>query len=201
MTRIIAGTAKGRTLLVPRGGATRPTADKVREALFSRLEHGGWVEGAAVLDLYAGSGALGLEAASRGAERVLLVERAPAAVDACRRNAALLAAAGVGAAVAVRPGPVSSVLAGGTDLRYDLVLLDPPYDAGEQALAGVLAALVDGWLADDALVVLERSARSPVPGWPPGLEAEEERRYGETALWFGRTTALEPPEPALGSAP
>lgn len=192
MTRIIAGAAKGRTLLVPRSGATRPTADKVREALFSRLEHGGWVEGTRVLDLYAGSGALGLEAASRGAAEVLLVERAPAAVDACRRNAAVLASTGVDG-VAVRAGSVASVLTAGTDVRYDLVLLDPPYDAGEQALAGVLAALVDGWLADDALVVLERSTRSPRPGWPPGLEAEEDRRYGETALWFARTTPLATP--------
>jgi 16S rRNA (guanine966-N2)-methyltransferase len=193
VTRIIAGAGKGRSLLVPRGGATRPTADKVREALFSRLEHGGWLEGTRVLDLYAGTGALGLEAASRGAAEVLLVERAPAAVDACRRNAAALASTGVDG-VSVRAASVSSVLAGGTGVRYDLVLLDPPYDAGEQALAGVLAALVGGWLADDALVVLERGARSPRPTWPPGLEAEEERRYGETALWFARTTPLAPAE-------
>ncbi len=191
MTRIIAGAARGRSLVVPRSGATRPTSDKVREALFSRLEHGGWLAGTAVLDLYAGTGALGLEAASRGAAHVLLVEQAAAAVTACRRNAAALAAAGV-PGVAVRQGSVGGVLAAEPETRYDLALLDPPYDLAEASLAAVLARLAEAWLADDPMVVVERATRSPEPAWPAGLVREEHRRYGETALWLARRPAEEP---------
>src|ERR671933_2420185 len=108
VTRIVAGAAGGRRLRVPRG-ATRPTSDRVREALFSRLEHEVDLDGARVLDLYAGSGALGLEAASRGAAAALLVDSAPAAAAACRANAADLALPGV----AVRAAPVAAVLAAG----------------------------------------------------------------------------------------
>lgn len=181
MTRIVAGRARGRLLAVPRGGATRPTADRVREALFSRLEHEGVLEGARVLDLYAGSGALGLEAASRGAAHVVLVDSAPAAAAACRRNVASLGLDGV----AVRAQAVSAFLAGDAGAPYDLVLLDPPYDLPETALATVLGALVvHGWLAPGAVVVVERSARSPEPRWPTGLVRYAGRRYGETRLWF-----------------
>lgn len=196
MTRIIAGAAGGRSLVVPKNGATRPTADKVREALFSRLEHGGWLEGARVLDLYAGTGALGLEAASRGAAHVLLVENAPAAVTACRRNAALVASAGV-SGVEVRPSAVGAVLAQPPPARYDLALLDPPYDLAEAVLAGVLERLVRDWLVEDAMVVVERGARAPEPRWPgrddggPALVREEERRYGDTVLWLARRPVAE----------
>ncbi len=197
MTRIIAGAAGGRSLVVPRGGATRPTADKVREALFSRLEHGGWLEGTAVLDLYAGTGALGLEAASRGAAAVLLVENNPAAAAACQRNAALLASLGV-SGIEVRPSAVGAVLAGVPAARYDLALLDPPYDLAEATLATVLERLVQDWLVEDAMVVVERGARAPEPRWPrradggPALVREEERRYGDTVLWLARPPAAEP---------
>ena len=199
MTRIIAGAAKGRTLHVPDGEATRPTSDRAREALFSRLEHDGWLEGTRVLDLYAGTGALGLEAASRGAGSVLLVERAVPAVRCARRNAeALLSALSVAgttgataapAGVAVRAGSVGAVLAEGPGgAPYDLVLADPPYSATEDEVAAVLDALVGrGWLAPDALVVLERARRAPSPRWPSVLEALDVRRYGEAALWSART--------------
>ena len=181
MTRIVAGAAKGRTLVVPRGGATRPTSDRVREALFSRLDHEDVLAGARVLDLFAGSGALGLEAASRGAEHVLLVDSSQAAATVCRRNAATLGLA----QVQVRAQAVGSLLAGSPDGPYDLVLLDPPYSTAEQALADVLGRLVDGgWLAWHALVVVERSARGEEPAWPPGLRRVDERRYGETRLWY-----------------
>ncbi len=191
MTRIIAGAAKGRTLLVPPGEGTRPTSDRAREALFSRLEHDGWVEGSRVLDLYAGTGALGLEAASRGAAAVLLVERAQPAVRAARRNAHALAAAGA-TSVEVRAGPVTTVLAAGLEAvgaarPFDLVLADPPYDVDEVELGGVLDALTRGWLARDALVVVERGRRSPQPRWPAVLEPLDVRRYGEAALWSART--------------
>lgn len=183
MTRIISGTAGGRRIQTPTGASTRPTSDRVREALFSRLEHHGLLEGAHVLDLYAGSGALGLEAASRGAATVLLVEANKAAAKVIRAN---IAALGMTAARLVAD-TVERVLSAGPpgDTRMDLVLLDPPYDVGEEALANVLAALVEhGWLAEDAFVVVERSSRSPQPAWPAGLELSGERRYGETTMWF-----------------
>lgn len=184
MTRIVSGTAGGRTLQVPAGG-TRPTSDRVREALFSRLEHLGVVAGARVLDLYAGSGALGLEAASRGAADVVLVESAKPAAQVCRRNAVTL-----GLDAQVVPRRVQAYLADPPAAPADLVLLDPPYDTGEPDLAEVLAALTPH-LAPDAVVVVERSVRNAEPGWPAGLTRTDERRYGETVLWFAEPTASE----------
>lgn len=181
MTRIIAGLARGRTLVVPRGEATRPTSDRVREALFSRLEHEGVLDGARVLDLYAGSGALGLEAASRGAAHVLLVEQAKPALAACRRNIADLGLKGVEVVASAVDRALSAIALE----PYDVVLADPPYGLAEAALAGALTALVTGeWLAPGALVVVERSTRAPEPAWPSGLARFDERRYGETRLWF-----------------
>jgi len=183
MTRIISGTAGGRRLQTPPGSSTRPTSDRVREALFSRLEHRGLLEGASVLDLYAGSGALGLEAASRGAAQVLLVESHKAAAKVIRANVGVIGHPGV----RVVSDTVERALAAGppAGVRMDLVLLDPPYDVSEEALAAVLAALVEQqWLAPDAFVVVERSTRSPQPTWPEGLELSGEKRYGETAMWF-----------------
>jgi 16S rRNA (guanine966-N2)-methyltransferase len=191
VTRIVAGTARGRVLHVPRGAATRPTSDRVREALFSRLDHEGAVEGARVLDLFAGSGALGLEAASRGAAHVLLVDSAAAAVAACRRNVSALGLGGV----EVRRSTAAALLTSPLALPYDVVLLDPPYDLPESELTAALDALVEGgWLAEPAVVVVERSARSPEPAWPDGLLRFDDRRYGETRLWFAEPPA--PPEPA-----
>ena len=177
MTRIIAGVARGRRLETPRGAATRPTSDRVREALFGSLDARGVLEGAVVLDLFAGSGALGLEAASRGAEEVVLVDSAREAVAVARRNATTLGLAGV----RVVHAPVLRYLAGPGVPRTDLVLLDPPYALDEEALAGVLRA-VDG-VAPGALVVAERDGRSPEPAWPKGWEPEGARRYGDTVLW------------------
>jgi 16S rRNA (guanine966-N2)-methyltransferase len=183
MTRIISGSAGGRRLQTPPGSSTRPTSDRVREALFSRLEHRGLLEGTNVLDLYAGSGALGLEAASRGAALVLLVESHKAAVKVIRANVAVVGHPGV----RVLSDTVERALAAGppAGTRMDLVLLDPPYDVSEDALAAVLAALVEQqWLAPEAFVVVERSSRSTQPTWPEGLELSGEKRYGETAVWF-----------------
>ncbi|GAB2757755.1 16S rRNA (guanine(966)-N(2))-methyltransferase RsmD [Terrabacter koreensis] len=183
MTRIISGAAGGRRLQTPPGSSTRPTSDRVREALFSRLEHRGLLEGTNVLDLYAGSGALGLEAASRGARLVLLVESHKAAAKVIRANIGVVGHDGV----RLLADTVERALAAGppSGVRMDLVLLDPPYDVTEEALAAVLEALVDrGWLAPDAFVVVERSSRSPQPSWPEGLELSGEKRYGETAVWF-----------------
>lgn len=177
MTRIVAGTAGGRTIRVPASG-TRPTSDRVREALFSRLEHADALRDARVLDLYAGSGALGLEAASRGARTVVLVEAHRGAADVCRRNAAQLGLRDV-RVVAQR---VATYLAQ-ADGPVDLAFLDPPYDIGEQDLAATLAGLV-AVLDPSAVVVVERSVRSPEPDWPDGLVRTDHRRYGETVLWF-----------------
>ncbi|WP_030527939.1 16S rRNA (guanine(966)-N(2))-methyltransferase RsmD [Phycicoccus jejuensis] len=183
MTRIIAGTHGGRTLRTPPGAGTRPTSDRVREALFSALEARGAVRGAHVLDLYAGSGALGLEAVSRGARSCVLVESDRRAATVIAANVASLALRGV----RVVPTTVASALAGepGAEGPADLVLLDPPYDVGEDALASVLERLADGWLGDDGLVVVERSSRSPEPAWPTGLErVGKPRKYGETTVWL-----------------
>lgn len=169
---------------------TRPTSDRVREALFSRLDHAGVVAGATVWDLYAGSGALGLEAASRGAADVVLVEAARQAADVCRRNAAALGLRGV-RVVAQR---VAQFLDRATG-PVDLVLLDPPYDVAEPDLAAVLAAVAPHLVAD-AVVVVERSVRTPEPTWPQGLRRVTDKRYGETVLWFA-----EPFDEPGGAAP
>lgn len=179
MTRLIAGTAGGRTLRTPPGRGTRPTSDRVREALFSSLESRDAVRGVHVMDLYAGSGALGLEAASRGAAEVTLVESDRSAAAVIRSNASAL-----GLRATVLPMSVSSALEG-TARPLDLVFLDPPYNLAEESLTANLAALAErGWLADDALVVVERSKRSPEPTWPDALVPEKVKKYGETVLWF-----------------
>ena len=183
VTRIVAGQAGGRRLVVPRGDATRPTTDRVREALFSALAHDPGLEGAAVLDLCAGSGALGLEALSRGAEHVLLVESDKRAVAVLRRN---ITAVGLPGAH-VRQAPVAAVLGTPADRPYDVLLADPPYAMADEEVTGWLAAaLANGWLAPDATVVVERPARGGPFPWPEAMEATRERRYGETALHVAR---------------
>ena len=182
MTRIISGRAGSLTLEVPDAG-TRPTSDRVRESLFGALESADAIRGAAVLDLYAGSGALGLEAMSRGAARADLVEKAPRAASAVQRNAAR-----VGKAIA-RDAPIAvhrTSAAGYLQAPrgpFDLVFVDPPYDLPEQELTTVLALLVPT-LAQNAIVVVERAKRSPEPALPTGLTAERSKRYGDTTLWW-----------------
>ncbi len=183
MTRIIGGSAGGRKLKTPTGEATRPTSDRVREALFSALEAQlGSLHGLRFLDLYAGSGAVGLEAASRGAAAVTSVESD-------RRTAALVAenARALGFAVEVVAHPVARALAGRPSAAYDVVFLDPPYPLPDAEVVEALRLLVaGGWLADGAAVVVERSARSVEPAWPVGLGARRMKKYGETVLWYLR---------------
>ena len=180
MTRIVAGTAGGRSLRVPPKG-TRPTSDKVREALFSRLEHFDVVDGARVLDLYAGSGALGLEAASRGAAHVTLVDSARQAVDVCRHNVRELALP----AVDVVLDRVERFVAAPPVAAWDLVLLDPPYDVPEDVVDAVLEALAaPGVLSAGAIVVVERSKRSAAQTWPGSWEALTHKDYGDTSVWL-----------------
>jgi 16S rRNA (guanine966-N2)-methyltransferase len=166
---VVAGTFKGRRLVAPRGTRTRPTADRVREALFSML---GDVEGARVLDLYAGSGALGIEALSRGADSAVFVERDPHAVAAIRRN---LAAIGVEATVSRQD--VLRFLAG-ADGPFDLVFCDPPYDSASR-LAGPLAERLPALIAEDARIVTESDKRNPLQLPFPLLV---ERAYGDTRI-------------------
>jgi 16S rRNA (guanine966-N2)-methyltransferase len=188
MTRIVAGFAGSLTLTVPAKG-TRPTSDQVREALFSALDARDAIRDYRVLDLYAGSGALGLEAASRGARVVTLVENGFAASQACRKNAAAVQKAAPprsALSIAVSNQAVASFLAATPD-GFDLVFLDPPYDLPETELAANLLALAP-LLDPDALVVVERSSRSPEPAWGPGLRLERRKDYGDTTLWYAGAT-------------
>ncbi|KRB77241.1 16S rRNA (guanine(966)-N(2))-methyltransferase RsmD [Nocardioides sp. Root190] len=186
MTRIIAGRAGGRRLQTPPGDATRPTSDRVREALFSVLEaRVGSLQDLRFLDLYAGSGAIGLEGWSRGAAGVTFVESDRRTAELIRANAGT-----IGCDVAeVVARSVQTVLETGPAAPYDLVFSDPPYPLEDDVLTADLAALVaHGWLAEEAVVVVERSRRSPEPTWPEGLEPLAGKRrlkkYGETHLWL-----------------
>ena len=182
MTRIISGFAGSLTLAVPSTG-TRPTSERVREAIFSALEARDAISGCAVLDLYAGSGALGLEAASRGATRVTLVESGAQALKACRANGALLSKkAPFPLSVEVSGAPVQSFLESSRD-TWDLVFIDPPYELSNTDLARALVALVPR-LAPDAVVMLERASRDAAPVWPEGLELEKLKKYGDTAVYW-----------------
>lgn len=184
MTRVIAGTAGGRRLAVPAGRDTRPTSDRAREGLFSTvLALLGPLEGCRVADFFAGSGAVGLEALSRGADHSLLVESHARAAKVIGAN---IAALGLPGAVLLTDR-VERVVRRGCDAPYDLIFADPPYALGDEEVTRLLLALRDnGWLAEDALVVVERAGRGQGLVWPPGFTAERERRYGEAVLWYGR---------------
>jgi 16S rRNA (guanine966-N2)-methyltransferase len=185
MTRVIAGTAGGRRLAVPPGNGTRPTSDRAREALFSTWEAlSGPLAGCRVLDLYAGTGAVGLEALSRGAAHALLVEADPRALRTVRQNAAGLGLPGA----EVRSGRAEQTAAGPAPAHpYDLAFLDPPYDVPDAALREILLTLrAGGWLTPAALVTVERATRGGDFDWPGGFEGLRARRYGEATLWYGR---------------
>lgn len=182
MTRLIAGVAGGRRLAVPPSGV-RPTGDRAREGLFNSLGTLLDLDGAVVLDLYAGSGALGLEALSRGADEVVFVESGPRVLPVLHKNLAAVGLPG-GRVVA---GSVPTVVSGPAPARFDLVLADPPYATPVDEVLGVLAVLVaGGWLAPGAVVVVERSAREQPWEWPTPLAGLRDRRYGEALLRYGR---------------
>jgi 16S rRNA (guanine966-N2)-methyltransferase len=185
MTRIIAGVAGGRRLVTATGRATRPTSDRTREGLFGTvLAIRGQLAGAAVADLYAGSGAVGLEALSRGAAEVMLVESDARAAAVIRTNIAALGLSGA----RLVTGPVERVLAQGPAgaRPRDFVFADPPYALGDAELSAVLALLRDqDWLAPGALVAVERATRSGPLAWPTGYEPDRSRKYGEATLWYG----------------
>lgn len=189
MTRIIAGRAGGARLDVPRSG-TRPTSDRVRESLFGALEGTGLIEGAAVVDLYAGSGALGLECASRGAASVDLVERSKPAADVVKRNAEVVRRAMGSAAARMRVHPVAvRAFLRATAPGIDIAFLDPPYDLAPRELDDDLALLAP-LLTPGALVIVERATRSGAPDWAgAGLAPWREKGYGDTTLWWGEPAA------------
>lgn len=196
MTRIVAGIAGGTPLASVPGSGTRPTTDRVKEALFSRLESLDALLDARVLDLYAGSGSLGVESASRGAASVELVEYDARAATVCQRNASTINDVLGRKAVTVQRSKVESFLGRVTEAgvdRWDLVFMDPPYPLGELELTSVLAELGPN-LSTEAVVVVERSSRSPEPGWPPALERFAEKKYGETRLWFAEPALVDPAE-------
>ncbi len=182
MTRIIAGFAGSLPLRVPRSG-TRPTSDRVREAIFSGLDARGLIAGSRVLDLFAGSGALGLEAASRGATTVTLVEKNSSSASIARHNAhtVVSAAARQPPTIAVRAQTAQAFLAAPSD-GFDLVFVDPPYSYDTDDLERDLHALV-AHLSRASLVVVERSARSPEPRWPHAVVRERVKKYGDTAIF------------------
>jgi 16S rRNA (guanine966-N2)-methyltransferase len=195
MTRIIAGAARGRRLAVPKGTATRPTSDRAREGLFATVTAIlGSLSGMRVLDLYAGSGAVGLEALSRGAAQVLLVEADARAAQVIRAN---LAAVGLPGGRVVC-GKVRRFLDRGPDggAAFDLVVADPPYAVPEAEVTGMLIALVSrSWLAPGALVAVERATRAQPLPWPDGYAPDRSRRYGETTFWYGLAAGHSSDEP------
>ncbi|MDN3269065.1 16S rRNA (guanine(966)-N(2))-methyltransferase RsmD [Streptomyces sp. MA15] len=189
MTRVIAGAAGGRRLAVPPGQGTRPTSDRAREGLFSTWQSllGGPLDGERVLDLYAGSGAVGLEALSRGAGHVLLVEADARAARTVRENVKSLGLPGA----EVRSGKAEQIVrTGPPEQPYDVVFLDPPYAVSDDDLREILLTLrSQGWLAGDAVVTVERSTRGGEFVFPSGFEAIRARRYGEGTFWYGRAAS------------
>lgn len=186
MTRVIAGTAGGRRLATPEGRDTRPTSDRAREGLFSTVGALlGTLEGARVADLFAGSGAVGLEALSRGAAHALLVEANARAARVIRENIRTLGLPGAELAV----DKAERVACRTPEEPYDFVFADPPYAVPDGAVVGLLEALRDnGWLAPGALVAVERASRGEPVAWPEGYEPERERRYGEATFYYASRT-------------
>lgn len=195
MSRIIAGRAKGRTLEAPKGQGTRPTSDRVREAVFAAFSS--WLgtvdddparhlDGIAFLDLYAGSGAIGLEAASRGASRVTMVEKDAGTARVIQNNARTLELL-----VDIRLASVRTFLTSGPQ-PFDIVYLDPPYAIESTEVDEQVTMLqADGWLAPKALVVIERGRRTPPPVWGDFIVERWEKRYGDTVVHFGVTASAE----------
>ncbi|MGP4093430.1 16S rRNA (guanine(966)-N(2))-methyltransferase RsmD [Nonomuraea sp. KM90] len=183
MTRIIAGTAGGRRLAVPPGRGTRPTSDRAREGIFLTLDSLYGLHETRVLDLYAGSGAIGLEALSRGAAEAVLVESDPKAVRTIKANVQSLALEGA----RVVADKVERMLGKAPDAPYDIVFADPPYAVSDDEVQRALELLRDnGWLVDGGLVAFERETRGKPLIWPEGYVEERVRRYGEASVWYGR---------------
>jgi 16S rRNA (guanine966-N2)-methyltransferase len=197
MSRIIAGATGGLRLTSVSGDGTRPTTDRVKEAIFSRLESYGVLSGAVVVDLYAGSGALGLEAVSRGAASADLVEFHSGAARVCSANAKAVSSRVPGSRVRVHPKKVESYAASMIG-PVDLVFMDPPYSVTNAHVTEILTALRPH-LAPEAVVVLERGKRTGAPEWPDGLVLDAEKNYGETTVFYLEIDDDEPSSEAEGS--
>jgi len=184
VARVIAGEAGGRRLTVPGGRSTRPTSDRAREGLFATVTSVvGSLAGVRVLDLYAGSGAVGLEALSRGAGHVLLIESGARAAQVVRQN---IAALGLPGATVIADRVERALARGPASGRYDVVFADPPYAMPDDEVTRMLSLLASaGWLAAGALVVVERATRSGPLHWPEGFTPDRARRYGEATFWYG----------------
>lgn len=183
MTRIIGGEARGRRLAVA-DGPTRPTSDRAREGLFSSLESMmGGLAGRKVLDLYAGSGALGLEALSRGAELVMMIESDRKAFAICKANIATI---GMPRAHVQRMSVETYLATSGE--AFEIAIADPPYAETNEKIEAMLTLLVPR-LTADAVVVVERSSRTAPFTWPAGLAADRVRQYGEATLYYARATS------------
>ena len=186
MTRIIGGIAGSRKLVSP-AKTTRPTSDRIRESLFSKLEARDLLESSHVLDLYAGTGALALEAVSRGASVAWMVERDGKAAAVCVANARLVQKAlqdeELEAETKVVNKSVAAMLAGEASTRFDIVFIDPPYEVTNEEVTANLTAL-EAHLNADAVVVVERSSRSGAVSAPDYLKFDEEKSYGDTVLYF-----------------
>ncbi|MBV7363804.1 16S rRNA (guanine(966)-N(2))-methyltransferase RsmD [Actinomycetaceae bacterium TAE3-ERU4] len=178
MTRIIAGKYGGRELAVPPRG-TRPTSSRVREAIFSRLDHWNLLSDSRILDLCAGSGALGLEALSRGARIVDLVDNSSVAARTINRNLTVL---GTCEARMHQMGIKQYLL--GSPHSYEVVFLDPPYDMSNEEISQVATLLGQGWLEEHSVFVVERAKRSGEPGWPQSLNVLDVKNYGDTQVWY-----------------
>lgn len=187
MSRVIAGAAGGRRLAVPPGQSTRPTSDRAREGLFGTvLSELGTLDGRNVLDLYAGSGAVGLEALSRGAESVTLVESDRRAAGVIKANVKTVALPGARVVTSRAEKFLSGPAPEKPGERFGLVFADPPYAVTAGAIAKILTLLAEGgWLAGEALIVVERATRSGELDWPPGYAPGKSRRYGEATFWYG----------------
>ena len=190
--RIIAGNAKGRILLQP-AGVTRPTSDRTREGIFSALESEiGTCEGITFLDLFSGTGAVGLEALSRGASEVVAVEKDKKAAGVCRENYELVKSSVSGKFSTLQMSVDSYLdLEQSKLLNSDVVYLDPPYEVANEVIEKVLSKVLErGILRPDAVVIVERSSRVAPFSWPTGLLASKERKYGEGAVYFGFLSAI-----------
>jgi 16S rRNA (guanine966-N2)-methyltransferase len=190
--RIIAGNAKGRILLQP-AGVTRPTSDRTREGIFSALESEiGTCEGITFLDLFGGTGAVGLEALSRGASEVVAVEKNKKAAGVCRENYELVKSSVSGKFSTLQMSVDSYLdLEQSKLLNSDVVYLDPPYEVANEVIEKILSKILErGILHPDAVVIVERSSRVAPFSWPTGLLASKERKYGEGAVYFGLLSAI-----------
>ncbi|ORC22202.1 16S rRNA (guanine(966)-N(2))-methyltransferase RsmD [Rothia nasimurium] len=186
MSRIIAGSAGGTRLTNVPGESTRPTTDRVKEALFSRLESYNMLKGAHVLDLFGGSGALGCEALSRGAAHVDFVDHYLKAVSVIERNVAAVSKTAAGSARVHRMAArayLNQVSGLPQKNPWDLIFVDPPYAVTNSELEELLG-LLTGRVSEGAVIVVERASRTAEPSWPSGLEKFSEKKYGETILYY-----------------